>query len=160
MPNSINSATFWQFSLKFYSDSKVAETLLHWQNHHHKNVNVCLLLLYLNQQHFELSSSHLTELINTLEPFNLTFTQPLRTLRIQLKQHSDLPHYQAMRTQLLATELQFEQQEQQLLIDKLIEFKLGSTSTPDNLSLYINKDLQCAKTDLNQTLLQLQQSTE
>ncbi|GAK85768.1 hypothetical protein JCM19238_3358 [Vibrio ponticus] len=47
---SLTLERLWQFSLQYYSVREVKEACLTLQNHHHGNVNLLLLLKWLDEQ--------------------------------------------------------------------------------------------------------------
>jgi uncharacterized protein (TIGR02444 family) len=122
MPNSgdshepgVSAEQLWQFSLALYP--KVKSLCLQWQDELGANVNLLLLLCYLEQQQLSLTCTELQQLAAALNDFNTQFTQPLRALRqnsaaamlSQAQQHS-------LKQTLLQAELELEKLEQQLLV--------------------------------------------
>ena len=53
--NALSAALFWQFSCASYALPNIKELLLSLQDKHNKNINLCLLLLYLEQQKIQLT---------------------------------------------------------------------------------------------------------
>lgn len=115
MAERINPGQLWQFSLAFYP--KVKPVCLLWQDELGANVNLMLLLCYLEQQQLSFSTTELQQLAAKLENFSAQFTRPLRQLR-RSASDADLNTVtqQQLKQTLLATELQLEQLEQQLLL--------------------------------------------
>ncbi|KKO44622.1 hypothetical protein WG68_15120 [Arsukibacterium ikkense] len=106
----------WQFSLALYP--KVQQLCLDWQDSFGLNVNLLLLLCYLEQQQCSLNGQQLEQLAAKLVSFSRQFTQPLRQLR-RHSSNASLPaaqQQQLMQT-LLQAELSLEQLEQQLLLE-------------------------------------------
>ncbi|WP_333608412.1 TIGR02444 family protein [Arsukibacterium sp.] len=105
----------WQFSLALYA--KVQPLCLQWQDNFGLNVNLLLLLCYLEQHQLSLSSSQLQQLAATLDSFSRDFTKPLRQLRRNSSQAPLTPaRQQQLKQALLKAELVAEQLEQQLLL--------------------------------------------
>ncbi|MAD76542.1 MAG: TIGR02444 family protein [Rheinheimera sp.] len=106
----------WQFSLALYP--KVQPICLQWQDSFGLNVNLLLLLCYLEQRQLSLSGSQLEQLAATLNTFSQQFTQPLRALRrSSSKANLSVTQQQQLKQSLLAAELSLEQLEQQLLLE-------------------------------------------
>jgi len=105
----------WQFSLALYP--KVQPLCLEWQDNLGVNINLLLLLCYLEQQQLSLTQPQLLQLTAELEQFSRQFTQPLRALR--RKSHLatlSLTQQQQLKHTLLQAELELEKLEQQLLL--------------------------------------------
>ena len=79
MSEAITADKFWQFSLQLYP--QVKPLCLQWQDELGVNVNLLLLLCYLEQQQLSFSSTELQQLAAKLENFSAQFTRPLRQLR-------------------------------------------------------------------------------
>ena len=110
----LDTDTFWQFSLALYP--KVKTLCLQWQDELGANVNLLLLLCYLEQRQLSLNPMQIAQMSASLQQFSAQFTQPLRALR---RQHSDMlttEQQQQLKQALLAAELSLEQLEQQLLL--------------------------------------------
>lgn len=99
---------FWQFSLQLYPT--IQQPLLGWQEQLGANVNLMLLLLYAEQQHWHWSAADLALLQQAVTEPNQLYTQPIRLLRRQL---SDQP---TLKQALLQAELEAEKIEQQYLL--------------------------------------------
>ncbi len=176
--NHITKSDFWQFSGALYQNELVQRTLLEFQNHFDANVNLALLCALLNKQECQLKPTALATLHQVVSQFSQQYTQPLRALRHNFKQHKDgLNAYSSVRENLLSAELLLEKQEQQILLEtlnKLIDeqakqpiplstMSMGDNGCPlDYLALY-QQHLQQAQpknqlisynlTDLNQCLV-------
>ena len=111
----LSAEQLWQFSLALYP--KVKNLCLQWQDELGANVNLLLLLCYLEQQQLSLKSTALPQLAATLNDFNTQFTQPLRALR-QNSATAPLSaaQQQTLKQTLLQAELELEKLEQQLLL--------------------------------------------
>ncbi|MDP2716779.1 TIGR02444 family protein [Rheinheimera sp.] len=115
MPERISAEALWQFSLQLYP--QVKNLCLQWQNEPGVNVNLLLLLCYLEQQQLSLSASELQQLAAKLDNFSAQFTRPLRTLRQNSAAAPLLPaQQQTLKQALLQAELELEKLEQQLLL--------------------------------------------
>ncbi len=135
MANKPSAEALWQFSLALYP--KVQPLCLNWQDSFGLNVNLLLLLCYLEQQQLSLSAQQLLQLTATLDNFSSQFTQPLRALR-RNSSNANLPdpQQQLLKQSLLAVELSLEQLEQQLL---LAHCPALSPSVQPLIELYLNQ---------------------
>lgn len=106
----------WRWSLLFYPDVK--NTCLAWQDQYGLNVNLLLLLLYLQRQQL-LCSSEQIELLHQSLTAQQQFTLPLRQLRRRLPASLNEQAAQQMKQALLQAELCSEQLEQQQLLATL-----------------------------------------
>ena len=79
-----DEAQLWQWSLALYP--LIKPQCLHWQDAYQANVNLLLLLLYLQRQQQPLSAAQLQQLCDALQP-QQAFTRQLRQLRRQLPPH-------------------------------------------------------------------------
>ncbi|MBU1310265.1 MAG: TIGR02444 family protein [Gammaproteobacteria bacterium] len=153
----ISAAQLWQFSLALYP--QVKSLCLQWQDELGANVNLLLLLCYLEQQQLSLTSTELQQLATRLNNFNTAFTQPLRALRRNSTAVA-LPcqQQQTLKQALLQAELELEKLEQQLLLQhcpaltrvaaRLLEHYLALLT--DNSASY-----QAQLFDLRQAMAQL-----
>ncbi|WP_462156672.1 TIGR02444 family protein [Pseudoalteromonas sp. GB56] len=157
MKTKISAEQFWQFSLSIYANEQVQSSLLHWQNEHGLNVNLCLLLAYLDCHKLAISPAVLAELQTCLADFDSQALKPLRDVRRYLKQHqTEISHYPQLRRQMLDLELAFEQQQQQQLIATCQTLSLASNTQPNNLQLYLPQSELPLKADLDQALHTIQ----
>ncbi|WP_213995067.1 TIGR02444 family protein [Arsukibacterium sp.] len=147
----------WQFSLALYP--KVQPLCLQWQDNFGLNVNLLLLLCYLEQQQLSLNSQQIQQLAAELNNFSSQFTQPLRTLRrSSVNAKLSATRQQHLKQTLLKAELSLEQLEQQLLLEYCPP--LTATAQP-MIELYLaqlnaNDPLLTAQIiDLRQALQQL-----
>lgn len=143
MPEHITTDTLWRFSLQLYP--QVKPLCLQWQDQLGANVNLLLLLCYLEQQQLSLSAAELQQLAAQLNNFSAQFTRPLRAVRINSAVACITPAQQhSLKQALLQAELTLEQLEQQLLLQycppltpraaPLLEVylaQLGADSAPD-----------------------------
>lgn len=147
---------FWQFSLRVYAVPEVQHTLLQWQDEHQLNVNVCLLMLYLDKQQLALDSSQVTALENAISHLDTQAIKPMRSSRKYFKsQWQSLPDYAEIRSQFLALELALEKLQQNLLVQTLNTLSLEQKTQPNNLLQYLPPELQPLPTDLDQLLHQV-----
>lgn len=115
MPEAITPDKLWQFSLLLYP--QVKPLCLQWQDELGANVNLLLLLCYLEQQQCSLNATELQQLAAQLNNFSAQFTKPLRTLRKNTAIAAITPaQQQSLKQALLQAELTMEQLEQQLLL--------------------------------------------
>ncbi|MBS3799295.1 TIGR02444 family protein [Pseudoalteromonas sp. BDTF-M6] len=149
----ISASEFWRFSLTVYANPQVQKALLQWQDEYDLNVNLCLLLAYLDCHQQALDSSQLQALQTAMTPFNQLALKPLRQVRAEVKaQQGSLHDYPALRQQLLDLELQFERQQQMQLVQACNTLKLRSESKANNLALYLPSSLLPLNADLDQAL--------
>jgi len=136
--NLLNSDHFWQFACTLYAKPDQQTTLLALQNQQGKNVNLCLLLLYLDSLNLSVSTQQLNTLINVISGFDTHALQPLRAARSYLKANQNtISDYAAIREELLSAELKLEKQQQHMLISAVNEFELVKLSEPNNIELYV-----------------------
>lgn len=156
MAQSITAEQLWQFSLAFYP--KVKSVCLHWQDTLGANVNLLLLLCFLEQQQLCLSAQQIQQLSAALENFSAQFTRPLRQLRRSASQ-SPLPplQQQQLKQSLLSAELELERLEQQLLLAQCPALTADAQPLLESyLALLAHDTTACAGAllDLRQSLLQ------
>jgi len=136
--NLLNSDHFWQFACTLYAKPDQQTTLLALQNQQGKNVNLCLLLLYLDSLNLSVNAEQLSELINVISEFDNQALQPLRAARSYLKTNQNtISDYATIRAELLSAELKLEKQQQHMLIESVNEFELIKLSEPNNIELYV-----------------------
>ncbi|MFC3033347.1 TIGR02444 family protein [Pseudoalteromonas fenneropenaei] len=122
MQAELSASAFWQFSCALYEQPHVQETLLQLQNEQGKNVNLCLLLCYLDTLALQLPDAALARLESVCQAFDSRYLIPQRTIRKQLKQALASHHlYAKAKAALLSAELQLEQLQQALLIETLAD---------------------------------------
>jgi uncharacterized protein (TIGR02444 family) len=136
--NLLNSNDFWQFACQLYSEGDMQARLLDYQNQQGKNVNLCLLLYYLDSLNLAISQDQLNKLEESISEFEQQVLTPLRATRAYLKANqTEIADYAAIRKELLSAELKLEKQQQQMLITTINSFALTPCSTPHNTSLYL-----------------------
>ncbi|MGF1765084.1 TIGR02444 family protein [Aliivibrio kagoshimensis] len=134
---------FWRFSLQHYSKPEVKEACLLLQNHYQGNVNLALLLAWLDNQ--SLTIKDWQALLPALDTTNALLTS-FRALRVQAKASAN-PLYQ----QMLSFELEIEQQQQAHLIHAVNQHELTTNSSPSLLERYchsLNADILIAELSL------------
>ncbi|MBG9999638.1 TIGR02444 family protein [Pseudoalteromonas sp. NSLLW24] len=136
--NLLNSDHFWQFACTLYAKPDQQTTLLALQNQQGKNVNLCLLLLYLDSLNLSVNAQQLNELTQVVSEFDTYALQPLRAARSYLKANQNtISDYATIRAELLSTELKLEKQQQHMLIEAVNELELIEHAEPNNIELYM-----------------------
>ena len=136
--NLLNSDHFWQFACTLYAKPDQQTTLLALQNQQGKNVNLCLLLLYLDSLNLSINTQQLNELTQVVSDFDTRALQPLRAARSYLKANQNaISDYATIRAELLSAELKLEKQQQHMLIEAVNEFELVKHTEPNNIELYL-----------------------
>ncbi|TMN88328.1 TIGR02444 family protein [Pseudoalteromonas phenolica] len=144
----LTADTFWQFACDIYSKNGVQPLLLELQDEQQKNVNVCLLLLFLDSLKLQLTPTQFSALNNAAALSDAQLLNPHRLIRQNLKtHHAHCTDYAVIRKQLLENELALEKLQQSLLLDALPS-SISVNSGADNLTLYLseqdkNRLLQC-----------------
>ncbi|CAG18739.1 TIGR02444 family protein [Photobacterium profundum] len=116
----LNSQDFWQFSLSHYTQAGVQPACLTLQDSYQGNVNLALLLHWLDTQKVQLSDAELHTLEVSIASSDCRFQQ-YRAMRKQLKTQLDLSGYK----QLLAFELKLEQDQQYVLVTQFNQFNVS-----------------------------------
>lgn len=126
----LTAADFWNAAVTLYSEPSVQKCCLQAQDKQGINVNLLLLMMWLENQSHPLSLSQYNQLKATLEPFNKAFTAPLRYQRRRLSEHPQLPEKsrKQLKEKLLAAELILEAEEQVLLITRYHELPEDETA--------------------------------
>ncbi len=136
--NLLNSDNFWQFACQLYSEDGMQARLLNYQNQQGKNVNLCLLLYYLDSLNLAISQTQLNKLEQSISEFEQQVLKPLRATRAYLKANqTEITDYAAIRKELLSAELKLEKQQQQMLINAVNRLELVTCTAPDNSALYL-----------------------
>ncbi len=104
----------WQFSLQYYSVREVKEACLRLQNSHNGNVNLLLLLKWLDEQQLTLTEADWPTVLECLN-HSENLLHSFRDLRRRLKNH--LPD--TLYREALQFELQLEKQQQADLVECL-----------------------------------------
>lgn len=136
--NLLNSDNFWQFACDLYSKGDMQTRLLNYQNQQGKNVNLCLLLYYLDSLNLTISQTQLNKLEQSISEFDKLALKPLRATRAYLKANqTEIADYAVIRKELLSAELKLEKQQQQMLINAVNRLELLACTAPDNSALYL-----------------------
>ena len=136
--NLLNSDHFWQFSCTLYAKPVQQQTLLELQNQQGKNVNLCLLLYYLDSLNLSINAEQLRCLQQVASEFDTQVLKPLRSARSHLKANqTEIADYAVIRKELLSAELKLEKQQQQMLINAVNECELVECAEPNNIELYL-----------------------
>lgn len=118
-PSSLTLEKLWQFSLDYYAVHEVKEACLCLQNHHHGNVNLLLLLKWLDENKLTINSADWSCLLTGLQESE-TLVHAFRDLRRRLKVY--LP--ESLYREALQFELCLEKQQQAELISWVNQFTL------------------------------------
>ncbi|PCK31592.1 TIGR02444 family protein [Pseudoalteromonas piscicida] len=130
---------FWQFACEFYSRPQMQSRLLSLQDTADKNINLCLLLGYLDSLNVTIQHDAMVALQQTADAFDQTVLKPQRRIRQTLKaHHQDYEDYPALRAAMLTAELELEKRQQALLLDTVARFTLTPLQSGSNWSLYLN----------------------
>ena len=136
--NLLNKDDFWQFACTLYAKPGQQNTLLALQNQQGINVNLCLLLYYLDSLNLSINTAQLSHLQKVVSEFDTLALQPLRATRSYLKANQNtISDYAIIRAELLSTELKLEKQQQHMLIETVNELELVKLSEPNNIELYV-----------------------
>ncbi|WP_076919585.1 TIGR02444 family protein [Pseudoalteromonas sp. SK18] len=136
--NLLNSNDFWQFACTLYAKPEQQQTLLDLQNQQSKNVNLCLLLYYLDSLNLSINAEQLRCLQQVASEFDTQVLKPLRSARSHLKANqTEIADYAVIRKELLSAELKLEKQQQQMLINAVNRLELLACTAPDNSALYL-----------------------
>lgn len=137
--NLLNSNDFWQFACDLYSKGDMQTRLLDYQNQLGKNVNLCLLLYYLDSLNLAINQTQLNKLEQSINEFDKLALKPLRATRAYLKANqAEITDYAAIRKALLGAELKLEKQQQIILIDEVNSMNLTPCATPNNSDKYLS----------------------
>jgi uncharacterized protein (TIGR02444 family) len=157
MSEAITADKFWQFSLQLYPQVKAL--CLQWQDELGVNVNLLLLLCYLEQQQLSLSAPELQQLAAQLNSFSAQFTRPLRALRKNTAIAAVTPaQQQALKQALLQAELTLEQLEQQLLLQHCPPLTADATPLLELYLAQLNAGINADSDTLAALILDLRQA--
>lgn len=118
--SSLTLEGLWQFSLDYYAVNEVKEACLCLQNQFQGNVNLLLLLKWLDEQQLDISDSDWPRLLARLS-HSESLVHSFRDLRRKLKSHLSETLYR----EALQFELRLEKQQQAELVDCVQGFKLS-----------------------------------
>ncbi|WP_017444320.1 TIGR02444 family protein [Gayadomonas joobiniege] len=118
----------WQYSLAIYGKKQIKEICLSWQDAHQANVNLLLLLSWLDTLSYQLPAAKVEQLHQQITAFSSQFTQPQRMLRrAWCAQY--VPPDSAGKQSLLQAELVFERHEQALICQFFNQYASLKNST-------------------------------
>jgi uncharacterized protein (TIGR02444 family) len=139
----VDAELFWQYSIKLYGHSALADLYLKLQNEEGLNVNVLLLCSFLAENNYLASTQTIRQIIENKEfsSWNQSMTGALRSSRTQLKKDNQDSLRADLRRSILNAELQAEQIEQQLLITAFEQYyapitAMAAVSAHDNIINY------------------------
>ncbi|MDW6002771.1 TIGR02444 family protein [Vibrio mangrovi] len=121
---SLTLERLWQFSLQYYSVREVKEACLSLQNNYHGNVNLLLLLKWLDEQQASIDEQDWHRVLTCIGPTE-GLLHSYRELRRKLKVH--LPD--TLYRESLQFELQLEKQQQSDLVDCINQLELYSVGS-------------------------------
>lgn len=120
--SSLTLGGLWQFSLDYYAVNEVKEACLCLQNQFQGNVNLLLLLKWLDEQQLSINDSEWPHLLACLS-HSESLVHSFRELRRKLKSHLSETLYR----EALQFELRLEKQQQAELIACVQGFRLSPT---------------------------------
>lgn len=121
--SSLSLEVLWQFSLQYYSVNEIKEACLTIQNDYGGNVNLAILLCWLDMQKLSFKGSEWDKLHNSLSTSEALLDE-YRLLRKELKMHLTSSLYR----KALKFELKLEKQQQSDLVECIHSMEL----TPSN----------------------------
>lgn len=125
LKTSISASEFWQYSLQYYTQNNNQETLLWLQDNAALNVNIVLLIMYLQTKSVFISTKQFNQLNNINQKLD-SLTSNFREKRRLLKADNIGKGMADYRTDdykdLLHQELESERQQQARLIDTVFDF--------------------------------------
>ncbi|WP_375321618.1 TIGR02444 family protein [Aliivibrio logei] len=124
----LTGEAFWTFSLSHYKKQGVQSAALALQDKHKGNVNLALLLIWLDSLNIQFPSLHITLLESSLNITDALLTS-YRALRKKIKQTGVIELYQ----QALQFELQLEKQQQTDLIETVLRIELKRANQQNSL---------------------------
>lgn len=129
--------TFWDYAVKLYGKSGVADICLRLQDELSLNVNLILLLCYAEQQRLQLSGEDIDKLVQSIDKWHLEYTKPLRAIRRRLAL-DDRANPQAKQS-IFDAEMSLEKIEQRILVGVYNQLNLSQSDKPQNLQRYIGR---------------------
>ncbi|MCG7537618.1 TIGR02444 family protein [Pseudoalteromonas sp. OOF1S-7] len=139
----LDAADFWTYACTHYARAGMQDALLSLQENEDKNVNLILLLMYLDACGRSLTAEQFAGLHAVCEAFDHTVLHPQRRVRATLKnQHQHYAQYAELREFMLKAELAQEKLQQSLLINYLNQHPLQPNSSADNLTHYLTPTQQ------------------
>jgi len=138
----LTAVSYWQFACHIYDLKGVQSLLLELQNKQQKNVNLCLLLLFLDKLKLQLTQAQFEKLRAAAEISDDQLLRPIRSTRHNLKrQFMHTTQYADIRKKLLDGELALEKLQQTILLEALPQSIAVSTHT-SNLIYYLDTQSQ------------------
>ncbi|KNC65817.1 TIGR02444 family protein [Pseudoalteromonas ardens] len=135
----LDAADFWTYACAQYARAGMQDALLTLQDTEHKNVNLILLLMYLDAHDLSLTVAQVQALHALCDAFDRTVLHPQRQIRRILKQqHQHYEAYAELRQHMLNAELAQEKYQQAMLIDYLNQQTPQQNPHPDNLTHYLS----------------------
>ncbi|WPC73853.1 TIGR02444 family protein [Vibrio porteresiae] len=128
---SLTLERLWQFSLQYYSVREVKEACLSLQNQFHGNVNLLLLLKWLDEEQLTFTTEQWPIVSDCLGRSEALLHQ-FRELRRKLKGHVTDPLYR----EALQFELHLEKQQQSDLVECITQLTLTPTQQPELCQRY------------------------
>ena len=141
--SSAGDSRFWQFSLDFYSSSRVQRACLELQDRAGVDVNVLFFALFLATQRRKLSRTDIERIDGTIKSWREDAVVPLRVLRRKLKTGIapfSAAETDAMRSAVKRIELEAEHLEQLWLERNLPADSLGEVIDSSNVAAESNID--------------------
>ncbi|PMH46300.1 TIGR02444 family protein [Vibrio sp. 10N.286.49.B3] len=120
--STLTTGELWQFSLQYYNVSEVKEACLTLQNHYRGNVNLLLLLKWLDEQQLSFGDDAWAHLHTSLQRSD-ALLHDYRYLRRQMKHHV----INCLYRDALQFELTLEKQQQADLVAALLQTPLQRT---------------------------------
>ncbi|RZM73940.1 TIGR02444 family protein [Pseudoalteromonas rubra] len=134
----LDAADFWRYACTQYARAGMQDALLSLQESEDKNVNLILLLMYLDVHNISLTAEQFAGLHAVCKTFDHAVLHPQRQVRATLKQqHQHYAQYAELRELMLKAELAQEKLQQSLLIDYLNQHPLQPNPSADNLTHYL-----------------------
>ncbi|MEZ9230152.1 TIGR02444 family protein [Vibrio amylolyticus] len=128
---SLTLERLWQFSLQYYSVREVKQACLELQNQYHGNVNLLLLLKWLDEQQVSFLDEDWHKVEECLGRSE-ALLHSYRELRRKLKLHIPDTLYR----ESLQFELQLERQQQSDLVDCINQIPLTKSTSPSLTQRY------------------------
>ena len=139
---------FWQFSLRVYAVREAAAECLELQRVRAVNVNVLLFSSWIAvSRHIALNAADIGSIESEIHNWHALAVLPLREIRDRLKSLAEMQHQdvQALRRQVLASELHAEQIEQALIFQRAERLSLRQGTGDIRDILTGNIDLLCSQ---------------
>jgi len=118
---SIQSQSFWKFSLELYDRGSVAPACLELQNRFDLDINLVLFCYWYGYAWGEIDTATLNEVVDTSSNWKKNVVQPLRNVRKWMKLNSgdfhpkQVTHFNNLRQQIKADELDAEKYQQEAM---------------------------------------------